>query len=75
MVVFIEHVTFVFNLGIPKDSSLRYENSLKSNKFLVIVHGTTGEISQARDILQSASSLETNVHRVGPAGANRAAMA
>lgn len=52
-----------YSLGIPKDSIIQYENSLKSNKFLIIVHGTTGEISRARDILQSASSIETHVHR------------
>lgn len=55
----------LYSLGIPKDSILKYENSLKSNKFLVIVHGTTGEIGQARDILQGARSIETNVHRIG----------
>jgi hypothetical protein len=54
----------LYGIGIPKDSILRYENSLKSNKFLIIVHGTTGEISRARDILQSTRSVETNVHRV-----------
>ena len=31
----------------------------------VVGYYNTGEISQARDILQSASSLETNVHRIG----------
>lgn len=58
----------LYNLGIPKDSSLRYENSLKANKVLVIAHGTTGEVVQARDILLGASSIETNIHRIGPAG-------
>jgi len=53
----------LYSIGIPKDSIIKYENSLKSNQFLVIVHGTTGEIGQARDILQSSKSLETNVHR------------
>ncbi len=53
----------LYSIGIPKDSILKYENSLKLNKFLVIVHGTAGEIGQARDILHSAKSAETNVHR------------
>jgi len=53
----------LYSIGIPKDSILKYENSLKLNKFLVIVHGTTGEISQARDILHGDKSIETNVHR------------
>ena len=53
----------LYSIGIPKDSILKYETSLKSNKFLVIVHGTTGEIGQARDILHGSGSVETNVHR------------
>ena len=53
----------LYSIGIPKDSILKYENSLKLNKFLVIVHGTAGEIGQARDILHGAKSVETNVHR------------
>lgn len=53
----------LYSIGIPKDSILKYENSLKLNKFLVIVHGTTGEIGQARDILHGDKSIETNVHR------------
>jgi hypothetical protein len=53
----------LYSLGIPKDSILKYENSLKSNKFLVIVHGTTGEIGQARDILYGTKAVETKVHR------------
>ena len=59
----------LYKLGIPMDSSLRYENSLKANKVLVIAHGTTGEVVRARDILLGASSIETNLHRTGPAGA------
>lgn len=55
----------LYSIGIPKDSVLRYESSIKSNKFLVIVHGTTGEIAQARDILHGARAVETNVHRAG----------
>lgn len=52
-----------YSIGIPRDSILKYENSLKANKFLIIAHGTTGEIGQAREILHDAKALETNVHR------------
>ncbi len=55
----------LYSLGIPKDSILKYERSLKSNKFLVVAHGTTGEIDLARDILRGAGSVETDVHRGG----------
>lgn len=55
----------LYSIGIPKDSILRYERCLKANKFLVIVHGTAGEVGQAREILYGAKSVETNVHRIG----------
>ncbi len=52
----------LYSIGIPKDSVLAYETSLKANKFIVFAHGTTGEISRARDILHGARSVATNVH-------------
>ncbi len=53
----------LYTIGIPKDSIVKYESALKSNQFLVIVHGTTGEVSQARDLLQQAGSTDATVHR------------
>jgi hypothetical protein len=53
----------LYSIGIPKDSILKYETSLKSNKFLVIAHGTTTEIDRAKDILEGAGCAETDVHR------------
>jgi hypothetical protein len=54
----------LYSIGIPKDSIIKYENSLKSNKFLVIVHGTTSEIIQARYFLGNGS-IEANMHHAG----------
>jgi hypothetical protein len=31
----------LYSIGIPKDSIVKYETALKSDKFLVIAHGTT----------------------------------
>jgi hypothetical protein len=53
----------LYSIGIPKDSILKYESSLKSNKFLVIAHGTTAEIDRARDILERAGCADAEVHR------------
>ncbi|MFZ2655505.1 MAG: hypothetical protein WAX69_11305 [Victivallales bacterium] len=53
------------NIGIPKENILKYENFLKSSRFLVIVHGSTGEVCMAWNILQYAKSIETNVHGAG----------
>jgi hypothetical protein len=55
----------LYSMGIPKDSIIRYENSLKSNQFLVIVHGTGHEVGEARELLLHAQAIETNIHHVG----------
>jgi uncharacterized membrane protein len=52
----------LYSIGIPKDSIVKYETSLKSNKFLVVAHGTSDEVERAREILSSTNSTETNVH-------------
>jgi uncharacterized membrane protein len=54
----------LYSIGIPKDSILKYETSLKGNKFLVVAHGTIAEVEQAREILASTSATETAVHHV-----------
>jgi hypothetical protein len=36
--------------GIPKDSVLKYETALKTDKYVVIVHGTDAEVLTAREI-------------------------
>ena len=51
----------LYSLGIPKDSIINYESSIKSDKFLLVVHGTGDELAQAKDILKSAGH-EVSVH-------------
>jgi len=41
----------LFSLGIPKDSVLRYETALKTDKFLLVAHGSTDEITRAKEVL------------------------
>jgi uncharacterized membrane protein len=54
----------LYGIGIPKDSVLRYETSLKANKFLLVVHGTADEVERASSILQGTDAIETTVHKV-----------
>jgi hypothetical protein len=54
----------LYSIGIPKDSILKYETSLKANKFLLVVHGTADEVERAGQILKSTNATETNVHKV-----------
>jgi hypothetical protein len=41
----------LYSIGIPKDSILRYETALKTDKFVIIVHGTIENITLAKGIL------------------------
>ena len=38
------------SIGIPKDSVVKYELALKSDKFLVLAHGTTDEVAKAKTL-------------------------
>ena len=62
----------LYSIGIPKDSVLRYEVDLKSNKFLLVAHGTADQIAKARDIIKRTAPVRMNVHtseQLQPAGA------
>jgi uncharacterized membrane protein len=57
----------LFSVGIPKDSVLKYEIALKTDRFLLLVHGTEHEASRAREILQGTHPAELNMHPLKPA--------
>ena len=42
----------LYGLGIPKDSILKYETALKTDKFVLIAHGAPDEIIRAKEILK-----------------------
>jgi hypothetical protein len=52
----------LYSIGIPKDSVVKYETALKSDKFLLLAHGTADEVTKARDILQTTHPVEVAVH-------------
>ncbi len=56
----------LFSLGIPHDSILRYETALGVGKFLVIVHGSAGEIGLAREIIGGTKAESIDEHPVSP---------
>lgn len=43
-----------YNMGIPPDSVPEYEIAIKKNRFVVIVHGNSAEITQAKAVLESS---------------------
>ena len=52
----------LYSIGIPKDSVVQYEAALKSDKFLVLVHGTADDVAKARSILQTTHPLDIATH-------------
>ena len=46
-------------LGVPKDRVIKYETALKSDKYVLIVHGGAEEAARARSILTGVTDIET----------------
>lgn len=50
------------NLGIPKESILRYESEVCADRFLVIAHGTADELMRVKPVLHRTRPAELNLH-------------
>jgi len=51
----------LMSMGIPRDSVLKYETSLKANNYLVIAHGTPDEVEAARRTLHRSAVEDPEV--------------
>jgi len=52
----------LYSIGIPKDSVVKYELALKSDKFLLLAHGTADEVAKAKDIMKTTHAVEVALH-------------
>src|ERR1700678_2818064 len=52
----------LYSMGIPKDSIVKYEAALKTDQFLLIVHGTAAEVSKAKDIIEATHPVQYSTH-------------
>jgi uncharacterized membrane protein len=52
----------LYSIGIPKDSVVNYETALKSDKFLLVAHGTASEVAKAKETLQMTHPVEVTLH-------------
>jgi hypothetical protein len=50
------------SIGIPRDSVIKYEVALKSDKFLLVVHGTPEVVEKARALISETRHLSYDVH-------------
>lgn len=53
----------LYGLGIPKDSVVEYETALKTDKFLLMVHGTAHEVAEAKSIIEGTQPINMSLHR------------
>jgi uncharacterized membrane protein len=50
------------SIGIPKDSVLKYEVALKTDKYLLVVHGTEDAVTNAKNIISGTEHSSYTVH-------------
>ena len=50
------------SIGIPKDSIVEYELALKTDKFVLIVHGTQDAVAKAKGIIEGTEHRACAVH-------------
>ena len=62
----------LFSLGIPKNSVVKYETSIKAGKFVLVAHGTAAEVAKARDLLKTSGAEQIDSYEAAT-GATRAA--
>jgi hypothetical protein len=59
----------LIGMGIPKDSVVQYETALKTDKFLLMVHGTTAEVEKARSVIANTRPITVALHSAEAVGA------
>ena len=59
----------LYGMGIPKDSVVKYEMALKTDKFLLMVHGTALEVEKAKDIIENTRHIDVTLHSPEAVGA------
>lgn len=58
----------IASIGIPKDSVMQYETAIKADDFLVMAHGSQGEVERARTILATTHPKQLEMHLRAPSG-------
>jgi hypothetical protein len=59
----------LYGMGIPKDSVVQYELALKTDQFLLMVHGTAEEVEKAAAIMASTRPVHVTTHSAQAAAA------
>jgi len=46
------------NIGVPKDAIIKYERSLRADRYVLIMHGSQQEVERGRSIIASSGAVE-----------------
>jgi len=52
----------LYGMGIPKDSIVQYETALKTDQFLLMVHGTPAEVEKAKGAIDKTRPVDVRLH-------------
>jgi hypothetical protein len=63
----------LYSLGVPKNSVLKYETSIKAGKFVLVAHGTAEEVAKARDMLKTSGAEQIDSYEPATEPAARVA--
>ena len=53
----------LYSIGIPKNSVVKYETSIKAGKFVLVAHGTAAEVAKARDTLKTSGAEQIDTYQ------------
>lgn len=53
------------SLGVPKNSVIKYESSLRADKFLLIVHGNAEAVEQAQQVIEQTGATDSATYTAG----------
>ena len=52
----------LYSIGIPKNTVVKYETSVKAGKFVLVAHGTAAEVAKARDTLKVSGAEQVDTY-------------
>lgn len=47
------------SIGVPKEAVVKYERSVRADKYLLIAHGSAEEVKEAREIIERTGATDT----------------
>jgi hypothetical protein len=61
----------LYSLGVPKNSIISYETTLAADGYLVMAHGTSQELAEAKSILGTTNPVSLDTHQAAETAEQR----